>query len=284
MYKQAAVLYGAGNKAGGDAMAALGDHIKNKSLTPERTLMQTPSGQVIEVHGGDTPPPGSKPLNQNPNIGPGAGVNYAVPDPNNPGGFINKLVKDGDPIPPGSRVAGQVGPTTATRRQSEAAQLVGPQLDRLIQRVDESRDVLGPAIGKANGFFVGKLGLEGSKYAGLDQDIMMGATASLLPHFQGRIPVTVNEDMQKHLSEAQTPDDLIARLESLHTWMDAYATGAGLNGYKTTHSLVTPGNNPKQATIDIINRYKNDPKNWTNGKPDRKKVSDALTKDNYAGF
>ena len=65
--------------------------------------------------------------------------------------------------------------------------------------------------------------------------------------------------------------------------MDAYAVGAKLKNYNP--DIAPPSqSNLKTATTDVIEKYKKDPQNWTDGKPDRAKIVKALTDDHYTGF
>jgi hypothetical protein len=136
----------------------------------------------------------------------------------------------GHAISTGAAAASNIpGSTRATR---QFAQTVVEQVPVIHREIDELKDKLGPSAGRWNELWVNKVGMNDPEFAGLDQDLRMYATAIVRVHFGMGGGEKIREALEKNFSEAQTPEDLKARVMHAEEWVKGYSKmgNAGVGG------------------------------------------------------
>jgi hypothetical protein len=111
--------------------------------------------------------------------------------------------------------------------QGQMAQTILEQLPTIREEIAAVQDKIGPGAGRWNDFWVNKGGMDDPDYAQLNQDLQLLATAIGKAHFGARIPQGFVEEMMRDFGTAQSPDDLIARIESADRWVSGYASRVG---------------------------------------------------------
>lgn len=144
-------------------------------------------------------------------------------------------------------------PTTQTRAQAETAGPVAQRGRDIKTQIDTLASSLGPAVGRWNQFMVNKGGVDYPEFAKLDTNLDLLASAITRTHFGARGGQEYRKELRKHLGEAQSPEDLKARIDGANEWLDVYSKGG-----KRTNPAGTPapgGNQQKlTATQDQINK------------------------------
>ena len=153
---------------------------------------------------------------------------------------------------PGNKV------TNTTRSMAEMARTVQPQIEVVKGKIHSLADSLGPAAGRWNELMVNKGGTDYPEFAGLDQDLDLLSSAIVRTHFGARGGQQYREALRKNFGEAQSPEDLLARIDSASGWIQGYANAdqAGAGGPKRHVGDKTP---PKKAEGTAPGSY--DPKN-----------------------
>lgn len=120
--------------------------------------------------------------------------------------------------------AGSPGKLTAANKgRAEFAGTVLEQLPPIYKEIDDIKDKIGPAAGRWNDFWVNKGGINDPAYAGLDQDLGLLASAVAVMHFGARGGgQAFIQSLKKDFGEAQSPEDLKARIESASKWAKGY--------------------------------------------------------------
>ncbi len=161
----------------------------------------------------------------------------------------NKLI----PVPgttPEQLIAAMQGglapkPTSTTITQGQSAAVVAQQAAPLIDQIKKLSSSIGPAVGRWNQLLVNKGGADFPQFAGLDTDLRTFGTGAARAHLGVRgAGGKAGEEYTKYLLEAQSPDDLIARINAVDGWMQGYARNAGV---KDVSGAAAPtGGNTKQ--------------------------------------
>lgn len=163
-------------------------------------------------------------------------------------------------------------PTGTTRTMQQMAASVQTAVPQLIAQVQQLKAKLGPAVGRWGDLWVNRLGMDDQDFAGLDQNLHLYASAISRTHFGGSAPLHYTQALEKNFSEAQTPDDLLARIASAETWIDGYAKMSGRSGGggkpstpavpKPTSVVPPAANSPKppKPLADAANSTKPKPK------------------------
>ena len=169
-----------------------------------------------------------------------------------------ELTDDGRPI--GTKISSAPGNkvTNTTRSMAEMARTVQPQIEVVKGKIHSLADSLGPAAGRWNELMVNKGGTDYPEFAGLDQDLDLLSSAIVRTHFGARGGQQYREALRKNFGEAQSPEDLLARIDSASGWIQGYANAdqAGAGGPKRHVGDKTP---PKKAEGTAPGSY--DPKN-----------------------
>lgn len=134
-------------------------------------------------------------------------------------------------------------PTAQTQNMAQMAQTVIPQAQNLLSEVDELSQNVGPAIGRWNELLVNKGGKDFPEFAGLDTDLDLFASALVRTHFGARGGGQYREALKKQFTEAQSPEDLKARIEHADTWLRGYA-GMGGAGAPNDQTNAQPKKKP----------------------------------------
>lgn len=163
---------------------------------------------------------------------------------------IVKYDTAGNAIRTGTPAAATIpGSTRATRQFAET---VTNQTPVVTKEVQELKDELGPMAGRWNDLWVNRAGMNDPKFAGLDQDLNMYATALVRVHYGMTGGEKVREDLMKNFHEAQSPENLIARIQHADEWVKGYAT----MGNPPSAGRTTPtGGNKKIATSSDVQAY-----------------------------
>ena len=149
-----------------------------------------------------------------------------------PGGGTKAIpVGPGSTVPQGAQTAAGVNavstPTAATRTMGEMAATVQPQMDNVINEVQQLAGSLGPSVGRWNQLMVNKGGTDFPEFAGLDTDLDLLSSAIVRTHFGARGGQGYREELRKQFGEAQSPEDLINRIQHAEGWIKGYAAAAG---------------------------------------------------------
>lgn len=174
-----------------------------------------------------------------------------VPNPN--GGATAQVIRPGQEVSSGATTASQYGsqqiPTNQMRNMGEMATTVQPQMDAVMSEVQQLASQLGPAVGRWNQLMVNKGGADHPEFAGLDTDLDLLASAIVRTHFGARGGQGYREELRKQFGEAQSPQDLIARIQHAEGWIKGYAAaGKKTGGAADTASgvaLPRPANVPE---------------------------------------
>jgi hypothetical protein len=114
--------------------------------------------------------------------------------------------------------------SAANRGRAEFAKTVIDQVPALNSEIDALSDKIGPGAGRWNDFWVNKAGANDPAFAGLDQDLGLYASAVAVTHFGARGGGQhFIEALKKDFSQAQSPEDLKARIASANKWLTGYA-------------------------------------------------------------
>jgi hypothetical protein len=112
-------------------------------------------------------------------------------------------------------------PTATVRTMAQRSQTIIPQMEAVSSQVDNLAKELGPLAGRWNELWVNKAGLNDPKFAQLNTNLELLSSAIALAHgLQGQRYV---ERLHKHFQEAQSPEDLKARIAAADAWITGYA-------------------------------------------------------------
>jgi hypothetical protein len=117
--------------------------------------------------------------------------------------------------------------TSNMRTMGQMAATVQPQMDNVKQEVQNLAQSLGPAVGRWNKLMVNKGGTDYPEFAGLDTDLDLLASAIVRTHFGARGGSQYREELKKQFGEAQSPEDLINRIDHAEGWIKGYAAAGG---------------------------------------------------------
>lgn len=114
-------------------------------------------------------------------------------------------------------------PTGTTRTMQQMASSVKDMIPRVQSQVTQLAQELGPAVGRWNELWVNRAGMDDPKFAELDQNLHLLASAVSRTHFGGGAPLAYTQALEKNFSEAQSPQDLLARIGGADMWIEGYA-------------------------------------------------------------
>jgi hypothetical protein len=118
--------------------------------------------------------------------------------------------------------------TAANQGRKEFASSVLEQIPPIDKEIDDIAAETGPAAGRWNQWWVNKAGVNDPAFAGLDEDLGLLASAIAVMHFGARGGGQQFIQSLKHdFSQAQSPEDLKARIQSAYKWGQGYATMGG---------------------------------------------------------
>ena len=138
-------------------------------------------------------------------------------------------------------------PTSSVLSRGQVAQTILPQVPVMKQEVAALADKIGPGAGRWNDFWVNKGGIDDPDYAGLNQDLQLYATALGMAHFGASMPEGFVKDMVRDFGTAQSPDDLLSRIDHAEGWIRGYAQRiGGGKGNATQNGSNPPAKKPPQ--------------------------------------
>lgn len=115
-------------------------------------------------------------------------------------------------------------PTNNSKARGEMSETMLAQAPGILQEIDALNSKIGPGAGRWNNFWVKKGGINDPDYAGLDQDLGLYASALAVAHFGSRGGgAHFIEAMKKDFGQAQSPEDLKARILHADKWLEGYA-------------------------------------------------------------
>ncbi len=120
-------------------------------------------------------------------------------------------------------------PTAQMQARGEMAKTVSVMVPKIVSQVDALANKIGPASGRWNEAWVNKAGMDDPQFAKLDQDLKMFATGVVVTHFGMRGGQDIRKALEKDFGEAQSPEDLKARLLGVDDWLQGYAKAKGLH-------------------------------------------------------
>jgi hypothetical protein len=143
------------------------------------------------------------------------------------GGKVGQLIKPGASVGPGAQTMAGVNSfnTISGTAKSTAtfAQSVADQVPSILKQIDDLKDKIGPSAGRWSQLWVNKGGMDDPAFAGLDQDLHLLASALVRVHFGLRGGADLVNKLEKQFGEAQSPEDLKARISHAETWIQGYA-------------------------------------------------------------
>ena len=141
-----------------------------------------------------------------------------------------------------SRAANNPNKLTATNEgRAQFAKTVLEQVPNIQSEIDGLAQEIGPAAGRWNDFWVNKGGLNDPKFAALNQDLGLYASAIAVMHFGARGGGQhFIEGLKKDFGEAQSPEDLKARIASAAKWATGYANMDQQGGAATGGATSAP--------------------------------------------
>ena len=136
------------------------------------------------------------------------------------------------------------GPTNNSKARGEMSETMLSQAPGILQEIDALNTKIGPAAGRWNNFWVKKGGANDPDYAALDQDLSLYASALAVAHFGARGGGAHFIDaMKKDFGQAQSPEDLKARILHADKWLE---------GYEQEGKGEHPSARPQGSAADII--------------------------------
>lgn len=117
-------------------------------------------------------------------------------------------------------------PTTQTKNQAQSAATVQKVIPQLTSEIDQLATKIGPGAGRWNNFWVNKAGANDPAYSKLDTELDLYASALVRTHFGARGGQEYRQELRKQFSQAQSPEDLKARIQGADTWLRQYAAAA----------------------------------------------------------
>lgn len=177
-------------------------------------------------------------------------------EPDGKGGYKLVYVQAGQDVNPNavnpSGFSTENTPTAATRNMAEMAKTVLPQMQAVSEEVDKLANSLGPAVGRWNQLMVNKGGKDYPQFANLDTNLDLLASAIVRTHFGARGGQQYREELRKQFGEAQSPEDLKARIAGAGQWIEGYAHMADRGGNQNASG----GNeNSGVPTVGTIKEY-----------------------------
>lgn len=139
-------------------------------------------------------------------------------------------------------------PTNNSKSRGEMAETMLEQAPGILQEIDKLDAKIGPGAGRWNNFWVKKGGINDPDYAGLDQDLGLYASALAVAHFGARGGgAQFIQSMKKDFSQAQSPEDLKARILHADKWLEGYEQEG-----KGNSSTEPPANNAPPAGATVL--------------------------------
>lgn len=144
-------------------------------------------------------------------------------------------------------------------RQAQTAMTIIPQIDRITQETYDAAQQLGPAIGRWNDFWTGKVGAPNPQFANYMADVGYLQSAITIAHSQGRVSNLIFEHFQRMYDAGrQSPENMIEFLKAGKTWMEAYRDAP-----QQIRQGGMGGNNPpppkQRITLDQLKQEKRQP-------------------------
>lgn len=169
------------------------------------------------------------------------------------------------------KTLGLLPDTTTQRNMAEMAATVQPQMESVINEVEQLANAVGPAVGRWNELMVNKGGADYPQFAGLDTDLDLLASAIVRTHFGARGGQEYRQELRRMFGAAQSPQDLVNRIEHAEGWIEGYAASGGA---KTPTGHAYQGGAGGAQPIVQMNkktgayRYSTDGgQTWQNGQP-----------------
>jgi hypothetical protein len=138
--------------------------------------------------------------------------------------------------------------TNTMKTMKQQAQSTLPGIDRALDETEKVAGQLGPAEGRWNDFWQGKVGMADPQFAHYKDEIAMVSSAVTLAHARGRMSNELFEHFNKMFDAGkQAPANMIQALNVAKEWLGEYATmgetpaaaGAGQGGGATPGAFAT---------------------------------------------
>jgi hypothetical protein len=155
------------------------------------------------------------------------------------------------------------GVTNNSKARGEMSDTILQMAPTMLQEIDKLNEKIGPGAGRWNNFWVKKGGINDPDYAALDQDLGLYASALAVAHFGARGGGQhFIEGLKKDLSQAQSPEDLKARILHADKWLEGYqkegrgeggnqpAQGGAQGGIPNGATHTVPGSDGKMHYTD----------------------------------
>jgi len=114
--------------------------------------------------------------------------------------------------------------TNTMKTMKQQAQSTLPGIDRALDETEKVAGKLGPAEGRWNDFWQGKVGAEDKDFAHYKDEIAFVSSAVTLAHARGRMSNELFEHFQKMFDAGkQAPENMIQALNVAKEWLTEYA-------------------------------------------------------------
>lgn len=155
-------------------------------------------------------------------------------------------------------------PTSTTLTMAQMAGSVLPQAESTIQEVQSLSNEIGPTAGRWHDIYTNRVGAKDPKFAQLDTNLKLLASAIVRTHFGARGGQDYREALEKQFTSAQSPENLIARIQGAEQWLQGYAARGGEKLPAAAKSAASQG--PKSGVVEDGWKFKGgdpgDRNNW----------------------
>ena len=137
-------------------------------------------------------------------------------------------------------------PTATVRTMAQRSQTILPQMEEVSKEVDNLENEVGPLAGRWEKLWVNKGGFDDPAFAKLDANLELLSSAITLAH---GLHQEYQKQLKQHFQEAQSPEDLKARIAAADSWILGYANMIPKNPVQkpggSSSSIVAPSSKVK---------------------------------------
>ncbi len=124
----------------------------------------------------------------------------------------------------GAAGAGGTKVTPRIQAMADMSRATLPRIDSLMGETQAVQDMLGPALGRWNDFWTGKVGAPNPRFAHYMDEMAFLESAITLAHSQGRVSNLIFEQFKKVFNSGkQAPENMMEALKVAKEWLSGYA-------------------------------------------------------------
>src|SRR5271166_2794999 len=143
-------------------------------------------------------------------------------------------------------------PAATMIARGQIAASVQAMLPGIKSEIQALGDEIGASGGRWHELWVNRAGFDNPKFAHLDEHLHFLASGTSMAHFGASAPLDYTQALEKRFGEAQSPADLIARIDTAGDWLDGYSSRVGQGKPKAagaTPAANTPAAPTKPASF-----------------------------------